>query len=131
MVLGYLNSFPWGGPTTFMADIISGAKVHTIRRDKTDRWKSGVVISHVIGNRTKSRSEFSTGECVSTQRVVIVFSQLGKVESVKVDGAVISGWEVIAANDGLSILGFESFFYSMSFDGIYIGKIIHWTNLKY
>ena len=43
-------------------------KIHTIREDKTNRWKAGNLIHFVINNRTKKRYQFAPIiKCVSIQ----------------------------------------------------------------
>lgn len=131
MILGYSKYYPWGGETLFESKILSGEKIHTIRKDLKGRWKSGNTIQHSTGVRTKSFNQFAKGECTSTENIIITFSDLGKIETVLVNGKEINNWELIARNDSLSILDFEKWFYTNSHNNIFKGKIIHWTNKKY
>lgn len=131
MILGYSQYYPWGGETPFESKILSGEKVHTIRKDLKGRWKAGNTIQHSTGVRTKKFNQFAKGGCISIESINITFSELGKIETVFIDGVEINNWDVIAKNDGLSILDFEKWFYTNSHHGIFKGKIIHWTNKKY
>ena len=131
MTLGYSKYYPWGGETDFERKVLSGEKIHTIRKDLKGRWKAGRAIEHVTGNRTKQRNQFASGLCQSTQTIEILFNELGKIELVKVDKKEIPNWELIAKNDGLSIISFERWFYNSSNDGFFKGVVIHWTNLLY
>jgi hypothetical protein len=131
MNLGYSKYYPWGGETNFKEEVLSGEKLHTIRKDEKGRWKPGPVINHLTGNRTPERNEFLTNTCISTQKIVIVFDERGNIDFVTVGDNNIPMWNLIAKNDGLSILDFEKWFYTNSDNGVYSGVIIHWTNLLY
>jgi len=52
---GYKHNLPWEWFNTFL---VSKPKIHSIREDKPNRWKSGNDIHFVIGNRTKNRYLF-------------------------------------------------------------------------
>lgn len=123
MVLGYTKGHG------FESKILSGEKLHSIRADIKNRWRRGNEIQHITGNRTSQRSQFASGVCTGTQEIVIVYDDRGKIETVRVGGREVLGWEKIAKNDGLSITAFEGFFYSEA--GLFKGKIIHWTNERY
>lgn len=101
-------------------------KLHTIREDKTDRWKPGNDIHFVINDRNKNREQFlPTVKCVSTQKIEII----AKPCMVIVDDIVLSidATRLLAINDGFTSVA-EFFAY---FNTDFTGKIIHWTNLKY
>lgn len=131
MVLGYFKTFAWGVETLFEETIAGGQKKHSIRKNESGRIRAGVPLSHVFGNRTPQRREFFKNSCTGSEPIKMVFSELGKLESVFVNGAEFKNWEVVAKNDGLCIGNFETFFYSQSEGGIYSGSIIHWTDLRY
>ncbi len=131
MVLGYEKKFADGRDTPFVSAFIDGTKIHTFRPDKRNQIKAGTVLKHVINNRTPQIHYFGQNICNGTQNIVIVFNELGKIESVKVDGKEQTNWEVIAKNDGLNILDFESYFYNKSQGGVFKSKIIHFTDLRY
>jgi len=50
----------------FKKPIIDGTKIHTIREDKRNRWKSGNEIHF-----TENDNCFNIGKCISTQRISI------------------------------------------------------------
>lgn len=131
MTLSFTKYFPWGGETHFKEKVISGEKIHTIRPNEKKRWRCGIICNMVTGNRTKYRYEFKTAECVSTQNIVIVFNEMGKIDFVTIDSKQINNYELVAKNDGLNLLDFEKWFYNQSKDGVYKGTIIHWTNMRY
>jgi len=111
-------------------------KLHTMREDKTDRWKVGMKIHPVINNRTKNRFQFTPLlEVKAIQKIEIIYSNealcdwYGVEPVLKIDDRILSveEMEVIAKNDG-----FESAHHFCHwFKKDFTGKIIHWTDLKY
>src|SRR5699024_6288862 len=115
-------------------------KIHTIRHDGKNRWKTGNKIHMVINNRTKDRFQFAPVlECKSVQKIEIKYHDKitkhwqylihGKNVSIKVNGHPLAYFDLCALcfNDGFPTV--ESFF--NWFDKSFEGKIIHWTDLKY
>ncbi|MCH4824278.1 hypothetical protein ML462_13970 [Gramella lutea] len=116
-------------------------KLHTIREDKGDNWKAGRDIHFVINNRSKNRYQFAPViTAVSIQKIEIKYIPLSKPLGemrpfVKIDDKLIFGIDgyddgrmtELAINDGFDSK--EDFF--AWFNADFIGKIIHWTNLKY
>lgn len=113
-------------------------KLHTIREDKADRWKRGVVIDFFINARTKDMFRFAPRiPVVSIQKIQILWDDpclsIWKFNDRNV-AVVIDGYRIhesniglLAKNDGFDSLD-EFFEY---FDKDFSGKIIHWTDLKY
>ena len=113
-------------------------KLHTIREDKNDRWKIGTLIHFYINARQKNMFRFAPVlPVVSIQKIeikMIGFSD-GFRPWVKIDDKLF--YDVaeklkpqmlqFAQNDGFDTI--EDFF--NYFDKDYLGKIIHWTDLKY
>lgn len=111
-------------------------KLHTIRLDQKDRWKPGILIHPVINNRIKNKALVFTPPmpCISTQQFMIRWTynpvkQSFDLPLVLIDGKEIKGkvLDQLAVNDGFNNRA-EFFQY---FDTNFIGKIIHWTNLRY
>jgi hypothetical protein len=120
-------------------------KLHTIRKDTSNRWKAGSDIHFVINNRTPERFQFApVVKCVSTQKIRIkrltakevnIFSPKDIIWSfrnhfiVSVDDQLLSRENIkaLAINDGFNSV--HDFFEYFNTD--FTGKIIHWTNLKY
>lgn len=119
-------------------------KLHTIRPDSKDRWRTGRDIHFVINNRTPNRFQFAPViPCVSVQKIGIRYKihQSGDSVHALIDGDVYAGaswypsghirtvWggEDLARNDGFDCL--EDFFDYFNED--FTGKIIHWTKLRY
>ena len=116
-------------------------KLHTIREDKSDRWKPGTQIHFVINNRSKNRYQFAPVlECKGIQ-IIEIFHDLGHAE-IHIDGQFYGevyrhglddiyqhtdDLELLAKNDGF--LSVDQFFAWFKKD--FTGKIIHWTGLKY
>ncbi|WP_343642904.1 hypothetical protein [Chryseobacterium sp.] len=71
---------------------------------------------------------------ISVQEILMTYLQ-GRFE-ISIDDRYIWGWDVltsIAKNDGFDTFTDFSLYYKskMNSDGVYSGKIIHWTKLKY
>lgn len=112
-------------------------KIHTIREDKNDRWKPGVLIDFFINARQKDMFRFAPRiPVVSMQEIEIsrltetfLGRPIGTKYFVFVDGKHLEDEqiEILARNDGFAD-GWEFFDY---FNKNFKGKIIHWTNFKY
>jgi len=137
MILGYKKLFPWNKPTEFDHKIINGHKKHTIRVDHHDRWHTGRRINHCHGVRTKSFDNFYNNDCTGTQSINIYW--IGNNAYVYVDHKLIGRYnkvfqitrskklDTLAENDGFDSTA--DFF--KWFDKKFIGKLIHWTDLRY
>lgn len=117
----------------FINKILDGSKIHTIREDKSNRWKPGMKIHFATGVRTKNYKCFKTGVCTSVQSVRIIQGDLskGRNSAVIIDGIDDADnimW--VSMHDGFDDpLDFLQWF---SPNGeTFVGKIIHWTNFKY
>lgn len=117
-------------------------KLHTFREDPKDRWKPGYDIHHLYNSRKKNRDNFLINRCHSIQNVSIIHEvpligkneldedvKIGTHPVVLIDGRWMSPEmiETIAKNDGFKDT--EQFF--RWFNKNFIGKIIHWTKLRY
>ena len=105
-------------------------KLHTIRLDPSNRWKSGMKIHPVINNRTPNRFQFApTMECVSVQRINIHYHWGGLAPSVRIDGKLLNEDDLLqlALNDGFPSVGAFFAYFNTDFSG----NLIHWTDLKY
>lgn len=111
-------------------------KIHTIREDNTNRWKSGIMIDFFIGTRTKNMFRFAPRiPVVSKQRIFMTYlPQCGLGFRVSINGRQLAENEVeqLAFNDGFeAIEDFEDYFISQMKEDQFSGKIIHWTDLRY
>lgn len=111
-------------------------KLHTIREDKNDRWKAGMMIDFFINARTKNMFRFAPQiPVVSKQRIFMTYlPQCGLGFRVSINGRELEENEVeqLAFNDGFeAVEDFEDYFIAQMEDDQYSGKIIHWTNFKY
>lgn len=112
------------------------AKLHTIREDKKDRWKTGTNIDFYIDVRKKNMLRFAPVlPVVSTQQIIIkhdtVKTGVWSLDStIYIDGKIVLDPAIylkIAHYDGFdSIPDFFNYF-----NKDFKGKIIHWTDLKY
>ncbi|RQO37929.1 hypothetical protein DBR39_13655 [Chryseobacterium sp. KBW03] len=118
------------------------SKIHTIREDKTSRWKSGMMIDFFINARQKNMFCFAPRiQVTSIQNIEIKFMSIWNSHGlyakpfVKIDGTIIydvagNGKEKmlqLAVNDGFESI--DDFFSYFNKD--FKGKIIHWTGFKY
>lgn len=119
-------------------------KLHTIRPDKSDRWKPGNKIHFAINNRTKNRFQFAPViPCQRVQKINIKYFDCGaflnEVVEVCVDGELLGRGILnggIDNNKSLTQLALNDGFDSASeffkyFNEDFTGKIIHWTEMKY
>ena len=138
----------------FVPLILTGAKIHTIREDKHNRWKAGNTIHFATGIRTKNYRQFDIGVCYSVQTIVMVnhgnhiyckiqtgenryiHNDCVEYENIKwyehhlkqqVGGGLLGD---LCKNDGLSWEDFKNWFIPKEGDK-FKGKIIHWTDFIY
>lgn len=117
------------------------AKLHTIRQDKNDRWKPGVMIDFFINARQKNMFRFAPRiPVVSVQKIKIVHflaeahiylddSFYGEIffnGNKEIDGYAVN-IEELAINDGF----YDAEDFIAYFNKDFTGKIIHWTDLRY
>lgn len=123
MVLGFKDRF--------VIPIQVGAKIHTIREDKPNRWKAGNKIHFATGIRTPKYNQFGSGTCVSVQKIEIIYSEFGDSfpPDIYVDGRELSlkECETLANKDGFASLRQMCVWFKEDFTG----KLIHWTGHKY
>lgn len=113
----------------FPALIKEGIKVHTIREDRTSRWKVGMRIDHWMHNPrhiTMNPYSFCMGmhRLISKQDIIIEPNK----KIVRVDGRLLNDKETaeLAYNDGLiNSRGLYKWF-----NEPFSGYILHWTNKK-
>ncbi|NHN26777.1 hypothetical protein FIA58_013915 [Flavobacterium jejuense] len=112
-------------------------KLHTIREDNNNRWKSGVNIDFFINVRKKNMFRFAPKiPVVSTQRIFMTYAHSDIIEiTVGQKYLYYQEKEQLALNDEFnSYEDFFNYFYEKiqaNEDKCFSGKIIHWTDLKY
>lgn len=128
MILNFLKGFYVDGKrkqTNFKDKIKKGIKLHTIRWDEKERWKKGNKIHFSTGARSSNYNCFKEGVCTGTQKIEIID------RNVSIDDHWLDTVEIedLAVNDGFdSINDFWAWFDQYN---PFIGKIIHWSNLRY
>lgn len=137
MILSFKKKFPWGTETNFHRKIVfDKTKIHSIREDKSGRWKTGRLIHMAHGVRTKFYHCFYKDYCVSIQKIKITHFDVRKYKNTssvriwideKLFYDVSQDIEKLAKNDGFDSV--EDFF--KWFDEDFKGKIIHWTDFRY
>lgn len=141
MIANYTTKFKDGEETFFKEAILAGVKRHTIRSGK--RWRSGMMINHYTGIRTKKALEFRREECPLVEEIVIQLENPAIDNagvSIKIGGKQLHPTAVLEVmkNDGLSKKRFQEWFFSAGTDigdGVtreFKGQIIHFqAGLKY
>lgn len=111
----------------FKKPILDGTKIHSIRKDPSNRWSRGRLIHFATGVRTKKYNCFKEDRCHSVQKLNVTW-EYGE-PFVHIDNYLIRGAEeeLLAKNDGFDSV--DDFF--EWFDKDFEGKIIHWTDFKY
>lgn len=110
-------------------------KMHTIRNDKNNRWKKGVMIDFFINCRQPNMFRFAPRiPVVSTQKVFMTYA-FNDVIEISVSGKYITDVLQFAKNDGFDTWeDFFNYFYPKIINNpeeCFSGKIIHWTDLRY
>jgi len=128
MILSFKHILHYSGSKirlNFRDRILSGVKVHTIRKDTKNRWKKGQIIDFAINVRTPNYHCFKKDVCDGVQKITIA------KQGVWVDGRRLMKTEVtaLAIRDGFdSVSEFYKWFEKQL---PFRGKIIHWTHLRY
>lgn len=155
MTLGFTTHFPDGTPTLFPEKILLPfwpeigeqypglrPKLHTFRQGR--RWRAGMRMHMVTGNRTAARRQFNLGipqlaVCTAVQDCVITFVKepvWGML--VEVESGLLSPEQTVTLfhNDGFADLDQAWNFFEPRFRYTYIneritGQIIHFSTLLY
>lgn len=127
----------------FKERILDGTKIHTIRTDKSERWKKGQKIHFWRGNPRNAKSEpkpheFLESTCTSVQKIEFKWNVRfeGTARETRGVSVFIDGRNVTHDDDVIDALvvndGFDSRkelfeFFSDDFKG----KLVHWTKKRY
>ena len=145
MILNFSTKDKAGKFTRFIEKYFEGMKIHSIREDKHNRWKQGMMIHITTGSRTKNYECHAETWCDGVQPIQILFYHKGPpgihiwIEDRKL---TMEEMETLALNDGFNDLGeFFNWFCRASNGSLrikddviklkWVGKIIHWTDLRY
>lgn len=122
---------------------IEKPKLHTIRKDKNDRWQPGTMIDFYINSRRKDMFRFAPRiPVVSTQEIEINwYCEKRDLEPSKLAHKHYNYVEVVVGSNVLDIKEIEKLAVNDGFENVadffayfnedFKGKIIHWTDLKY
>ena len=110
----------------FVQLIIHGDIPHSIREDRFNKWKAGMMIHFATGVRTANCNVFRTAQCTGTQIIEI----LPKAGLIFINGEELMYPDMrsVMQNEGHHNL---SCFYRRFNNAPFRGKIIHWTALNY
>ena len=121
----------------FKRKILEGTKIHTIRDDPKDRWKSWREIDFATGVRTKEYNCFKKCQVMSTQHIFMTYA-FDDIIEITIGSRYIADYsekEQLAINDGFdSYKDFFDWFYPLIDKHPkkqFTGKIIHWTDKRY
>lgn len=158
MTLGFSLKFPDGTPTLFFNKILYPykkeirelnpnmiPKIHTFRMG--NRWRSGLKMHMVIGNRTKYRCQFNQNipelEFSKAIQPAMIWCGLAGDINIAIGEPdtpaqwllTPSGINLFAANDGFnSVDELTRWFFPKGYDPTavpYVGQIIHFTDFQY
>lgn len=123
---------------SFKEKILAGLKIHTIRTDRTERWKKGMKINFWRGNprntkMTPKPHQFHESTCTSVQKLDMDFVHGGGLK-VYVDNRELEPFEVeaLALADGFNdAKQMEEWFLARVPANSFKGRLIHWTKTKY
>jgi uncharacterized protein YqfB (UPF0267 family) len=112
--------------------IQTGQKIHTIRRDEANFLKPGSTINFFIEGQDKA---FAQKSILATPSIKMeCCNDFGGI-CIEIDGRklAISEKMQLATNDGFLFFAEFYWFFKKYIpeNGLYIGKIIHWTDHKY
>jgi hypothetical protein len=126
MILGFTKQFRVNGRvknTNFVEKIKKGIKLHTIREDINCRWTESRPIHFATGVRTSQYKQFHSGICTGVQSIEIAD------RTVFISGKRIDNIEELAINDGFdSVEDFWGWFDQYT---PFVGRLIHWSDLRY
>jgi hypothetical protein len=117
---------------------LANPKIHSIREDKTDRWKKDMKIDFFVNVRKKNMFRFAPVlHVIKVQQIFMTYYHSDVIE-ISVNGRELFGYHErleLALNDGFDNWeDFFNYFYPIiqkSSDKSFSGKIIHWTDKKY
>lgn len=151
MTLGFSTKFANGQPTLFEQKILWPyekqiqfhypdmlPKIHSFRLG--NRWKAGMKIHMVTGNRTPQRRQFNVdypelAYCTGTQECIIRTVNIPtKKFNIEVDGRILEiDWKLLfLVNDGFT--GPDQLFKWFAHPDKsteHVGQIVHWTEFRY
>lgn len=126
----------------YYADLLP--KIHTFRVGQ--RWRAGMTIQMVTGNRTPKRFQFNQGipeleTCISVQPAIVSILASGSIAIAIGEEVAVQRWLsleellLFAVNDGFNSLGeLQRWFFPKGYTGadpVHVGQIVHWTDFQY
>jgi hypothetical protein len=122
MILGFKKEF--------IDDIMIGRKIHTIRKDSSNRWREGSKIHFATNISTRDQQTFLVKECTGTEIIEIAPHRDEIIVSDGVRRYMLDRPNriLLANNDGFV----DQFDMYLFFDyKNFKGKLIHWGNFSY
>ena len=113
----------------FVTRILEGAKIHTIRDDKTNRWKVGRKIQFWSGNPRNVKNkpyQFATGICTKVENIALNFRLNTVIISDRYIDNEIDKLNFFAQKDGFENWEeMKNWFCKKNEDHIFYMKLIH------
>lgn len=148
MTLSFATVFPGGKPTLFLEKIVLPyryelrqqypdliPKIHTFRLGA--RWRAGMKMHMVYGNRTKERRQFNLeypelDTCHGVQKCFITCLHAPQPGiRIEIDGTVVNDL-LFMANDGFDSPDQFYDWFGHPFKTVtHEGQIVHWTDFRY
>lgn len=113
--------------------IFYSTKIHSLRLDKSNRWKAGNLIHFYLWNRTKRATCFAVTKCKAIEYAIIEPHlkqvRVASINELGIVNRLLSPKELdqFMTNDGFDCA--EDFWAFFTESETY--KIIHWTNYRY
>lgn len=120
-----------GQPTAFPVQVAIGRKIHTLRENEKGYFKDGDMVSvrHWTGAPYRSKQKEIVQVRIGIEPVVLSYSS--RFYFVAAIGQKLIQPRFIAANDGLELGDFLSWFFPDGKFGEFRGDIIHFTDFRY
>jgi len=115
----------------FVDRILDGTKIHTIREDKTRRWKPGMRIQFWKGNPRNKRNDpyqFTFGRCLNVESITLDFSNDTVLFT---DKTIIQDYKALdqfAVNDGFDNWDYMKYWFYDTYKGtntVFQMRLIH------
>lgn len=130
-----------GEPTEFEANLAKGVKIHTVRGNIGDTWgkrcrdvmagRKYLTVREWTGRPYNSeQKELARFDKIGLQKITMTYSSEDAVPQCWIDGHKVQ-IEQVAANDGLAVEDFISWFFGDNKENIFEGVVIHFTDFRY
>jgi len=129
----FMKDHPRDGESTFFgASFLEGSKIHTLRRNPNGRYVDGMEVQVYQWSGAAYRSKW---EVLGVRRIGVVPVKLySHNDTARVYGGGVPRvvpFAEVAANDGLRVADFRSWFFDPKWSVVWIGSVVHFTDFRY